>query len=130
MHGGRPCLPAQCLKRVLVDGAKKRKKGNIASAAFMPDGPALLEYDGPASVSELWADERFRHRKMVRVHSSRTVRTRPCFPKWSASISATFLTTMLNRVEVVEFFAIAGPHGLGDHRPEFGRFMVEELNPK
>jgi hypothetical protein len=127
LHDGRPCLPAQCLKRVLVDSAKKRKRGNIAKAAFMADAPALLEYEGPQSLDELWADERFRHREMVRVHLSRTMRTRPCFPKWSTQFSATFLTTMMNRAEVIQCFQLAGPYGIGDHRPEFGRFLVEEI---
>ncbi len=34
---------------------------------------------------------------------------------------------MVNRAEIVEFFKLAGPHGLGDHRPEFGRFRVEQV---
>ena len=121
---------AELLKAVFADGAKKRKKGKVASAAFLPDGPALLEYDGPKTLPELWCDERFRHRAIVRVRESLTVRTRPCFPKWTARVNATFLSTMLNRAEVVEFFALAGPHGVGDYRPQFGRFLVEELCPQ
>jgi hypothetical protein len=110
-----------------VDGAKKRNKGTIAKAAFQPDGPALLEYDGPSSLDQLWADERFRYREMVRVQGSLMPRTRPRFPAWSARISGTFITTMLNRDEIFEFFKLAGAHGLGDYRPEFGRFIVEEF---
>lgn len=127
LHEGQPCLPARCIKRVCVDGAKKRNKGKTAQAAFQPDGPALLEYDGPSSLEQLWNDERFRHRQMVRVHDLLTPRTRPCFPAWSARITGTFITTMLNRTEVFEFFKLAGVHGLGDYRPEFGRFIVEEF---
>lgn len=128
LHDGRPCIPPHCLKAVLVGGAKKRRKGEAAKAAFRADGPAILEYDGPNSVSELWADARFRHREMVRVWGSLTVRTRPCFPEWSARLTATFLPHMLDRSEVIEFFQLAGPHGLGDHRPDFGRFLVEEAS--
>jgi hypothetical protein len=128
LHARRPCIPPHCLRAVLVEGAKKRRKGAIARAAFMADGPAMLDYDGPDAVPELWADQRFRHREMVRVRDSLTVRTRPCFTKWSARMTATFLPSMINRAEVIEFFKLAGPHGLGDHRPEFGRFLVEELS--
>ncbi|MCS3928991.1 hypothetical protein M2175_004022 [Bradyrhizobium elkanii] len=124
---GRPCLPPHCLKAVLVEGARRRKKGIIAKAAFLADGPALLDYDGPTDLTELWADERFRHRQMVRVRDALTVRTRPCFPDWSARVSATYLPSMINRAELIEFFKLAGPHGLGDHRPDFGRFRVEEI---
>jgi len=127
---GRPCLPPHCIKAVLVDGARKRKKGEIAKAAFVADGPSIIEYDGPKTITELWADERFRHREMVRVRDALTARTRPCFPQWSARVTATFLPSMINRAEVVEFFKLAGPYGLGDHRPQFGRFLVEEIRPE
>ncbi len=127
LYGGLPCLPPQAVKSVLVDGAKKVNRGTTARAAFLPDGPAMLEYDGPKSIPELWADERFRYRAMVRVNQSLTVRTRPCFPEWSATVSATFLSTMINRAQVIEFFRNAGPHGVGDFRPDFGRFVVEEV---
>lgn len=124
---GRPCLPPHCLKAVVVEGARRRKKGNIAKAAFLADGPALLEYDGPTTLAELWNDERFRHREMVRVRDALTARTRPCFPEWSARVDATYLPSMINRTELIEFFRLAGPHGLGDRRPDYGRFRVEEI---
>jgi hypothetical protein len=127
---GRPCLPPHCIKAVLVEGAKKRRKGEIAKAAFAADGPSIIEHDGPKTIPELWADDRFRHRQMVGVRGSLTARTRPCFPQWSARVSATFLPSMINRAEVVEFFKLAGPFGLGDFRPEFGRFLVEEIAPE
>jgi len=127
LFDGKPCLPAQCIKRVLVDAAKKRKKGNVAKAAFMADRPAMLQYDGPKSVAELWADGRFLHREMARVQGSRTVRTRPCFPGWSATFSATFISSMMSRTDVIQLFKLAGPYGVGDHRPEYGRFLVEEV---
>ncbi|MEH2500269.1 hypothetical protein V1294_006748 [Bradyrhizobium sp. AZCC 1678] len=130
LHDGRPCLPPHCLKAVLVDGARRRRKGNVAKAAFLADGPATLDYDGPSTLPELWADQRFRHREMVRVRDSLTIRTRPCFPRWSARVTATFLPSMINRAEVTEFFKLAGPFGLGDHRPEFGRFTVEQIGPE
>ncbi|QQN62160.1 hypothetical protein JIR23_21440 [Bradyrhizobium diazoefficiens] len=124
---GRPCLPPHCLKAVLVEGARRRKKGTIAKAAFLADGPALLEYGGPTTLSELWADARFRHREMVRVRDALTARTRPCFPEWSARVDGTYLPSMINRSELLEFFRLAGPHGLGDRRPDYGRFRVEEI---
>ena len=124
---GRPCLPPHCLKAVLVEGARRRKKGIIARAAFLADGPALLEYDGPTTLNELWADARFRHREMVRVRDALTARTRPCFPEWSARVDGSYLPSMINRGELIEFFRLAGPHGLGDRRPDYGRFRVEEI---
>ncbi|OCX29124.1 hypothetical protein QU42_19505 [Bradyrhizobium sp. UASWS1016] len=124
---GQPCLPPHTLKRVFVDGAKLRRKGAIAKAAFRAEGPALLQYDGPRTLPELYADERFRYRDMVRVHDALTARTRPCFPEWSAQVRATFLPSMINQREIVDYFKMAGPYGIGDFRPTFGRFLVEEL---
>jgi hypothetical protein len=63
---------------------------------------------------------------LVRVQSARPMRTRPRFPEWSAVIQATFLTTVLNRSEVIDFMKIAGAmKGLGDWRPKYGSFAVQ-----
>ncbi|MEH2539233.1 MULTISPECIES: hypothetical protein [unclassified Bradyrhizobium] len=127
LHHGMPCLPQQTVKSVAVDGAKKTKMGEIAKVAFRSEGAALLQYDGPKTADELWAAERFRHRAVVRVHGSLTVRTRPLFPEWSALIHGTFLPSMLDRDEIIGFYQTAGLFGLGDYTPEFGRFLVEEV---
>lgn len=87
----------------------------------------MLEYDGPKTVAELWNDPRFRHREIVRVDDLRVARTRPCFDGWSATVRGSFITTIINREDVVGYFRMAGPFGIGDHRPDFGRFLIEEL---
>jgi hypothetical protein len=129
LHNGAPCLPANMIKSVCVDGAKPTKKGNTTKAAFRADGPALLHYDGPKTAPELWKDERFRYRTTVRIRrtGSLTVRTRPMFDGWSAVIHGTFLTSLLDREDIVAFYRVAGLYGLGDYTPEFGRFQVEEV---
>ncbi|UQR62985.1 hypothetical protein LRP30_40680 [Bradyrhizobium sp. C-145] len=129
LHNGAPCLPANMIKSVCVDGAKPTKMGNTTKAAFRADGPALLHYDGPKTAPELWKDERFRYRTTVRIRrtGSLTVRTRPKFDGWSAVIHGTFLTSLLDREDIVAFYRVAGLYGLGDYTPEFGRFQVEEM---
>ncbi|MET4216568.1 hypothetical protein ABIB00_001758 [Bradyrhizobium sp. LB14.3] len=129
LHNGAPCLPANMLKAVCVDGAKATRMGNTTKAGFRADGAALLQYDGPKTAAELWKDERFRHRATVRIRSSGslTVRTRPMFDGWSAVIHGTFLASLLDREDIVAFYRMAGLYGLGDYTPEFGRFQVEEL---
>lgn len=128
LHEGAPCLPAMMIKSALVDGAKKRKLGDTVKAAFRAEGPALLEYDGPKTASELWAEERHRHRAVVRIREALTVRTRPQFPEWSAVAHGTYLPSMLDRDQIVECFQMAGLFGLGDYTPEFGRFRVQEVD--
>jgi hypothetical protein len=127
LDGLRPCLPCESLEAVFTDGAKTRNKGPAARGGLVVNTPALLDYDGPENLEELWADDTFRLRSGVRVRNARTMRTRPRFPTWSANVTASFLPTLLDRVEVIEFFRIGGALGIGDWRPRYGKFTVEEL---
>jgi hypothetical protein len=127
LDGLRPCLPCESLEAAFTDGAKTRNKGPTARSGLVVNTPALLHYEGPDNLKELWADENFRLRSGVRVRNARTMRTRPRFPSWSANVTASFLPTLLDRAEVVEFFRIAGSLGIGDWRPRYGKIIVEEL---
>jgi hypothetical protein len=126
LTGQRPCLPPDAVEATFIEGAKTRRKGEAAKAGFAVAAPALLVYDGPTDLDELWEDEAYRLRKGVRVRNARTMRTRPRFPEWSAVISATFLTTVLNKSEIIDFMKIAGAmRGIGDWRPKYGKFTVQ-----
>lgn len=128
LHQSRPCLPEHALESAFVDGARFKRKGRAATAGLEVVGPALLEYEGPQDLPSLWKNEDFRKRAGVRVKESRTMRTRPRFPEWSAQFTATYLPSLLDRNEIVEFFRIAGAMvGIGDWRPKFGKFTVEEI---
>ena len=127
LDGMRPCLPCESLEAAFTDGAQTRNKGATARSGLVVNTPALLHYDGPDKLEDLWADETFRLRSGVRVRNARTMRTRPRFPGWSANVTASFLPTVLDRTEVIEFFRIAGSLGIGDWRPRYGKFIVEEL---
>jgi hypothetical protein len=127
LHEGMPCLPAEAVEGAFVQAAKTRNKGKIARAALAVDRPALLHYEGPKTVEGLWNDPAHALRAMVRVQKALTARTRPRFPNWTARISATFLVTLMNRSEVLDYFRIAGALGIGDWRPRYGKFLVEEV---
>ncbi|QQO22619.1 hypothetical protein JJB98_23150 [Bradyrhizobium diazoefficiens] len=130
LHHGAPCLPQKMIKSVCVDGATKLKMGDTTKAAFRAEGAALLQFDGHKTAAELWADERFRHRAVVRIRSRGTlaVRTRPIFDNWSAVVHGTYLPSLLDRENIVEFFRMSGLFGLGDYTPEYGRFQVQEVS--
>jgi hypothetical protein len=126
LSGALPCLPEDAIEAAFIEGAKTRKKGGAAKAGFVANGPAMLVYEGQKDLAKLWEDESYRLRKGVRIKSARPMRTRPRFPEWSAVIRATFLTTVLNRSEVIDFMKIAGAmKGIGDWRPKYGRFAVQ-----
>jgi hypothetical protein len=129
LSDGKPCLTAEAIEATFVAAAKTRNKGKIATAGFYCNGPSLLQYDGPTTAEELWADVTYRLRSSVTVNGrSRTMRTRPRFPEWKAVVEAEFLTGLLEIDEVLDLFAVAGFRiGIGDWRPKFGRFSVKRL---
>jgi hypothetical protein len=127
LHNSLPCHPSEAIEAVFIKAAKTRNRGDAAKAGFAVPAPAMLIHDGPTDLGELWKDEKYRLRKGVRVHGARTMRTRARFPTWSAVVSATFITTVLNRSEIIELFQIAGYlKGIGDWRPRYGKFTVQQ----
>ena len=124
-----PIIPNYVIDAMLVTAAKRRKEGNTAKAAVFAINHALLEHDGPHTAEELWADEAFRHVANVRVGQARVPRTRPIFRMWSCVIEINVEDTLANPTTVDEWMHIAGPQiGLGDWRPQYGRFTVERLS--
>jgi hypothetical protein len=124
---GRPCIPASAIKAVFVEAARTRRKGKHAEAGFACNGSPLLQYNGPVGIDELWQDKQFRLRVPVTVNGgSRTMRTRPRFPVWRVHLEVEFVPGLLDRAEVIEIFQIGGfRFGLGDGRPDYGRFSVK-----
>jgi hypothetical protein len=128
VHDGRPCLPSDVLESAFAKAARTRNVAPAVGNSLVVDGPAYLEYEGPTDLAELAKDPAFRFRKMVRVRRALTPRTRPIFPTWRASFTATFLVTVLDRHQVIEFWRIAGSQiGIGDWRQKSGRFTVQEM---
>lgn len=127
-HDGRVCIPMDALEKAFEDAAKTRNGGGALAAAVVVDEPALLEYAGPTDLKKLAKLEHFRFRKLVRVRKALTPRTRPMFKEWSAVVNVTFLSSVINRDQVADYFGLAGSSvGLGDWRKKYGRFTVEEI---
>jgi hypothetical protein len=126
LHEGAPCLPGELLEAVLLEAARKRRKGKQVAAGVYCDGNFPLQYDGPQSLEALWEDERFRFTTGVRVKQNRTMRTRPRFDGWAAAVGVTYNDELVNPADMTDLFTLAGEQiGLGDWRPKFGRFLVE-----
>ncbi len=126
-----PVLPSYVIDSVVVNAAKKNREGPIAkSGCFCPE-PAKLEYEGPRTAEELWNDERFRFSAIVRVQSARVARMRPIFNEWSAIITLNVEDTLVNIDRLDDWMHIAGTQvGVGDWRPQYGRFQATRLNGK
>ena len=124
-----PVLPNNLIDSMVLNGAKKSKEGPTAKSGCFCLKHARLDYDGPRTANELWEDERFRHTALVRVQSSRVARTRPIFQEWSAVITLNVEDTLVNPSRVDEWLVAAGSQvGVGDWRPQYGRFTVERVN--
>jgi len=123
-----PILPPNMIDAAIINGAKKAREGQIAKSAVFCLSPARIEYDGPRTADELWADESFRFVAIVRVQQARIPRTRPIFNNWSASVRLHVEPSLVNIARVDEWLFVAGTQiGLGDWRPQYGRFTAERL---
>ena len=125
---GQPCLPGEQVEACIVRGAISQKRGRAAKAGILCLGAFLLEYEGPRDPLALWECEEFRLVAGVKVGNSRVMRTRPIFREWSAPIEVRYNPVLLNADEVKQFLAAAGEQeGIGDWRPRFGRFAVQQV---
>ena len=128
LSGGRPCLPGEMVEAALARGAALERRGPKARAGLAVPEDTPLIYDGPDDPRELWQREEFRLRVGVRVSTSRIMRTRPIFRHWSADLQIDYLPRILDEKDVAGFLRAAGEQvGLGDWRPRFGRFSVQDL---
>lgn len=123
-----PIIPNTVLDSLVVGAAKKTKEGQFAKSGVFCLTPAPLEYTGPRTAAELWADENFRFSAIVRVGMARVARMRPIFKEWSAVITLNVEDTVVNPARIDDWMRIAGTQiGLGDWRPQFGRFTAERM---
>ncbi len=122
----RVILPAVNLEALIVEGAKKQRKGKQAKAAVFIEQDPLLDYSGPKEVNDLYGTGRHSLVVGVRNRQSRIMRTRPIFREWSVSFAVTYDDRSIDKGQIVEALEAAGRQvGVGDWRPKFGRFQVE-----
>ena len=124
---GEPVIPGDLITATLVNGAKAAKKGKDFKASVFSTGLFTLVYDGPKNAEALFADKAFVNQSLVRVQQARVLRTRPIFNKWSVDVEVSYLDNV-QKSEIMDAFKIAGERvGIGDWRPTYGRFTVEEI---
>jgi hypothetical protein len=123
-----PILPSNVIDSMVVTAAKKSKEGQFAKSGVFCLKHARLEYDGPRTANELWADEQFRHVALVRVQTSRVARTRPKFDNWQAIVELNSEPSIVNPTRIDDWMTIAGTQvGLCDWRPQHGRFGAQRV---
>ena len=131
MSAEGPIIPNTLIDGMTVRAAMKMKEGPVAKSGVFCLDHARLDYDGPRAADALWADERFRFACAVRVGQARVMRMRPRFNEWSATVSLNIEDTLVNPAQVDKWMEVAGTQvGIGDWRPQFGRFTAQRLNGK
>lgn len=123
-----PVLPSHMLDAMTVNAAKKSKEGMFAKSGVFCLEHARLEYDGPCTAEELWADERFHFSALVKVGMARVARMRPIFKEWESVVTLSVDDSIINPVRLNDWMLAAGTQvGLGDWRPQYGRFQATRL---
>lgn len=125
VQNGEPCIPGELIEAMLIQAAKKSKRGPAAKAGLLCEDNAPLLYEGPRSPDALWETGDYKLTVPVRIQGSRVMRTRPIFKEWEAEIWVKYLDDLLNASDVEQFLRVGGTIiGLGDWRPRFGRFSL------
>jgi hypothetical protein len=128
MTANGPAVPASNLTATIVAAAKKHREGDLAKTGVIVDDHAVLEYDGPRVPEEMWADERFRDSRAVRVGQARIIRTRPVFEAWETTVSLTVDDEIVNPSRVDDWMNTAGRIvGFCELRPIMGRFTAKRV---
>lgn len=129
---GPPALPAWNVLRCLQDGGRRQKRGmDVPKGVFPLSEYATLEYDGPTDPQALWEAGTFALRKSVGIQRSRTMRTRPMFPEWSATLNVEIDPVVFDLGTIQNIWKDAGIYcGLGEMRPVYGRFTATATEVK
>ncbi len=123
-----PIIPATNIDALLINAAKKSREGTAAKSGVFAAGDMRLEYEGPRTVDEMWKVDDFKFSALVRVGMARVSRMRPIFREWSGVITLNYDDAVLNLSRLDDWMYAAGTQvGLGDWRPQHGRFSVERL---
>lgn len=123
-------IPSDNIERCIQLGAQKSRIGkDVQAAVFCAATHVAIDYTGPKDKEKLYADPRFSLRKGVAVNKARVIRIRPMIPTgWSLTFEVEFDESIVNPKSLLKAMADAGALiGLGDWRPKFGRFLVEEV---
>ncbi len=119
-------IPGYNIMAALIGGGKLHKLGTaIKRAAIINEDKVTLQYDGPATPDAIFKDPRFVDMRSVKVGTSKVMRCRPIFKKWSLKFSVSFDEAAIQRSDLDMCLRSAGQMvGLGDYRPRYGRFEL------
>jgi len=121
-------IPSIHIKSAMIKASTNFKvggKGNKTYKDFVKGFVVIDPKEIPINPQKYTLDRRWE-----RVQQARIMRTRPRFDDWSAEFNLISLDeTVLPMKDLKKIIVYAGKYiGIGDRRPEFGRFKVEFLD--
>lgn len=137
LHDGVVSLPARCLEKTFLLGARKSKLGKqYESGVFLESDWHPLAYAGTKIVADKTKalpnpslDKFFIEHsdvQMVRVGTNQVPRCRPIFHDWSLECTLLFDPSIIQQADLLRACQDAGRLvGLLEQRPRLGRFTVE-----
>jgi len=130
-----PYVPARCLNKCLVEGARRRKLGKQFAQMVIVDtevNPVI--YDGPRTREKLWdatgsrGVRLFADQRLVGINAARTLRTRPLFRDWSCQFTVKSLDGAVDGADIETALEACQTIGLLDGRPVYaGQFVVTQF---
>jgi len=139
MHDGVVVIPARCVEKCFLLGARKVKKGKqYESGVFLEEDWCELDYDGTKikvqktkEFPDKNLDRYFEEHsdvQMVKVGMAQIPRCRPIFHNWSFNVTLLYEPSILEKDDLLKACEDAGKLvGLLEQRPRLGRFVVAEV---
>lgn len=127
-------ITSEMVKACIVAGAKLKKKGPAAKAGIRCyEDFVITKMVGPVEWQKrkklTKSKDRCQFRTIVVINKNRVAITRPLFHNWEAEGYIEYDESIVNRVDIHGWLDNAGYQiGIGDYRPEFGRFEIKWLD--
>lgn len=127
-----PVIPQTAVRKMIIEAARKMKLGKKAEVGVYVVEECVLQYTGPREPDKMWEAKMY-DRRGVGVNRATVMRTRPHFPKWTATVEVEYDEEFVDTDMLDEWMYIGGRQiGVLDFRPGksggmFGRFQVEVL---
>jgi hypothetical protein len=125
-----PYVPAQNIRKMLIEAARKEKNGKQFESGIFIIDDAPIEYDGPRDFESMWLlKEQFAWTTVVGNQRASILRTRPRFMKWAINFVLDIEDSLVTRDMVAGALKHAEISvGLCDGRSVgCGRFKAEIL---
>ena len=126
---GKIYIPDINIEQTIINGAKKQKLGAQFKAGMSVESHMYLKNGQVYTKDKVLSEERYRFVIDVKIQRNSVMRTRPRFDEWNGEFTVLYNPDVINERDVIQAVEDAGKLvGIGDWRPRFGRFNIEEYN--